>query len=61
MDLASDRMDGQAQWITQHMTGKLAEGIHNRGLSVKNGNQVPSSYWGTTTWNNHTNHIHLGV
>jgi hypothetical protein len=45
---------------------RLSEGIHNCGvpggnLSVKNGENVPASFWGATTWDNHTNHVHVGI
>lgn len=38
---------------------ELAEGIHNPGLSVKNGQVVPPSFWGAETWAGHANHVHL--
>lgn len=43
------------------LTTTLAEGIHNPGLSIKDGKDVPPSFWGQETWDNHTNHIHLAV
>ena len=39
----------------------LVEGIHNPGLSVKNGQMVPPSFWGASTWAAHANHIHLAL
>ena len=53
-------MDRAAAWIAQHMTHALSEGIHNPGLSVKDGRTVPPSFWGATVWEQHRNHIHIG-
>jgi hypothetical protein len=39
---------------------QVDEGIHNPGLSRKNGNAVPASFWGLATWSAHTNHVHIG-
>jgi hypothetical protein len=39
----------------------LLEGIHNPGLSVKNGRSVPASFWGASTWGDHIDHIHLAM
>jgi hypothetical protein len=39
----------------------LLEGIHNPGLSVKNGQMVPASFWGASTWGDHVDHIHLAL
>jgi hypothetical protein len=63
VDLVADSsyMDNAAQWIANNLTSQLTEGIHNPGLSVKNGQTVPSSYWGSATWAEHVNHIHLAV
>lgn len=52
-------MSQAAQWINATMGGSLLEGIHQNGLSIKNGKQVPSSFWGANTWAQHRNHIHL--
>jgi hypothetical protein len=38
----------------------LLEGIHKPGLSVKNGQVVPSSLWGGV-WDQHANHIHIAL
>jgi hypothetical protein len=54
-------MNSAAAWIGQNMGGSLTEGIHNPNLSVKFGHNVPSSYWGASTWAAHANHIHLAV
>jgi hypothetical protein len=40
---------------------QLLEGIHNPGLSVKNGQNKPSSFWGASTWADHMDHIHLAT
>lgn len=40
---------------------RLLEGIHNPGLSVKNGQNVPPSFWGANTWADHMDHIHLAI
>jgi hypothetical protein len=39
----------------------LLEGIHNPGLSVKNGQNVPAGFWGANTWADHMDHIHLAL
>jgi hypothetical protein len=39
---------------------QVDEGIHNPGLSRKNGRGVPSSVWGSATWSAHRNHVHIG-
>ncbi len=58
---ANAYMDRAARWADERLAGRLAEGIHNTGLSVKNGSRVNSSFWGSGTWNAHRNHIHLAV
>lgn len=50
--------------IRHNFTPYLAEGIFNSGvkgknLSVKNGKAVSKDYWGTTTWDDHKDHIHI--
>lgn len=52
-------MDRAARWIARYLTPTLTEGIHNPGLSVDGGHKVPASFWGSSTWAGHTNHIHL--
>lgn len=54
-------MNAAAAWIQKTMGGSLTEGIHNPNLSIKNGKNVPSSFWGPTTWAGHANHIHLAI
>lgn len=53
--------DAAAAWIAANLQAKLAEGIHNPGLSVKNGARVSSSVWGAVTWDEHKNHIHVAA
>lgn len=63
VDLGGPReiMQQAARWIAEHLSHVLTEGIHNPGLSVKNKQHVPSSFWGTETWAAHGNHIHIAV
>ena len=59
---SSSAMDAAAQWIVSSgMYRYLLEGIHNPGLSVKNGQFVSPGFWGSTTWGQHANHIHLAA
>lgn len=48
-------------WVAANHGPRLAELIHNPGGSIKNGQTVNSTFWGTTTWNAHANHVHLAV
>jgi hypothetical protein len=50
-----------AAWIASHLTNALTEGIHNPNLSVKYGQRVSPSFWGSSVWAGHADHIHLGV
>lgn len=65
VDMASSDysyMDKVASWVqSSGLFRSLAEGIHNPNLSVKYGKDVPSSYWGSSTWGEHLNHIHLAI
>lgn len=63
VDLAGppSMMNQAAAWIAQNMGGSLLEGIHQSGLSIKNGAAVAPSFWGASTWNAHANHIHLAA
>jgi hypothetical protein len=55
-------MNAAAQWIARSTLGRqLTEGIHNPGLSIKDGRRVSPGFWGATTWAAHANHIHLAV
>jgi len=58
---SAQEMNKAAKWINRYLRGMLTEGIHNPGLSIKNKQQVPSSFWGSETWAGHADHIHLGV
>lgn len=63
VDIGGDSatMNRAAAWIKGAMGKRLTEGIHNPNLSIKGGQNVPSSFWGASTWANHANHIHLAV
>lgn len=63
LDLAGPpgTMNTAATWIAQNMGGSLLEGIHNPGLSVKNGANVPPGFWGAATWADHADHIHIAL
>lgn len=55
-------MDRAAQWaIDSGVAKQLSQGIHNPNLSYDSGRPVPASFWGSETWANHRNHLHLGV
>lgn len=54
-------MNQAAAWIAKTMGGGLTEGIHNPNLSIAGGRRVTPSYWGASTWAEHSNHIHLAV
>jgi hypothetical protein len=54
-------MDQAARWARGAIGGSLAEGIHNPGLSIKYGKDVPSGFWGANTWAAHRNHIHIAI
>lgn len=45
---------------TEHKP-QLSELIHNPGFSIKDGKDVPPSFWGTVVWNQHRNHVHIAV
>lgn len=47
--------------ITSGAYRSLLEGIHNPGLSVKDGKQVPPGFWGGKTWADHGDHIHIAL
>jgi hypothetical protein len=64
VDLATSNygeMDEIGRWIANNLTAKLAEGIHNPTLSVRNRARASQTIWGAETWANHRNHIHLAV
>jgi hypothetical protein len=55
-------MDQAAAWIKSSGLYKaLVEGIHNPNLSVEAGDLVDPNYWGSETWADHADHIHLAV
>lgn len=61
LDGSAAEMNKAAKWINRYLAKSLSEGIHNPGLSVGEKKHVPSSYWGSETWQAHRDHIHLGV
>jgi hypothetical protein len=61
VDLAGPNMDAVGTWISENLTSRLTEGIHNPTLSVKDRQTVSPSFWGATVWAEHLNHIHVGV
>jgi hypothetical protein len=48
-------------FLLHHHARQLAELIHNPGCSVKDGHEVPHSFWGAATWEAHRNHVHFAV
>jgi hypothetical protein len=75
VDLVADdkTMKDASNWIHSHLGKNLTEGIHNPNLSIKNqvdtagGLSGARSFWGIDSntnayvWDEHANHIHLGV
>jgi hypothetical protein len=47
------------RFIVRHAP-EVSEGIHKYGLSIKNGQPVSSSFWGSVVWDEHRNHVHVG-
>jgi phage-related protein len=41
--------------------GNITELIHNPNASIKNGQQVPPSFWGAATWQQHLSHVHWAM
>lgn len=63
-DAYGRRMGIFAWWVGKYHGKHLTEGIYNGRLiklSIKNGQHVPSSYWGPVTWAEHANHVHVGI
>lgn len=62
VDLAGPvhEMKVAAAWISQNLYTLLAEGIHNPGLSVSDGQHVNKSFY-AAVWAEHANHIHVAV
>lgn len=56
---SAKNMEDYGRWVDQHAP-QIDEGIHNPGLSRKNGQHVDPSTWGSVTWGAHTNHTHIG-
>jgi hypothetical protein len=50
-----------AKWVAANLAQVLAEGIHNPGLSIENGETVPAAHWGDKTWAEHASHLHVAV
>lgn len=48
-----------AQYGAQAFTELIWNGPHP--VSIKNGRQVPPSFWGASTWANHKDHVHIGI
>jgi hypothetical protein len=63
VDIGGDTatMNRAANWIHSNVGKNLVEGIHNPNLSIKNQEDVDSSFWDSGTWAGHANHIHLAV
>ena len=62
----STYMDNAAQWVSDNFSSVLCQGIHQgiHGeviLSCSGGQNVPASYWGQSTWDEHVNHIHISM
>lgn len=56
---SAQNMEAFGRWVDRHAP-QVDEGIHNPGLSRKNGRSVPPSTWGSATWAAHRNHTHIG-
>ena len=49
-----------AKYAVEHWGGQLEELIHTPlGYGIKNGQQVPLSFWGAATNADHFDHVHL--
>lgn len=67
--LAFDWVPGNASAATRYANqigAQLLEGIHNpaawgSSVSWDSGKQVPSSFWGSATWADHIDHLHVAV
>lgn len=53
--------DRCGKWCNDNISSRLTEGIHNPNLSVKFGNRVSASFWGSSTWSGHVDHVHVAV
>lgn len=64
VDLATtpySKMNQPAIWVGSTFGRALEEGIFNPSLSISDGQKVPSSFWGSGTWNAHADHIHVAA
>lgn len=52
-------MDRAGAWAQQNIGHAMKQGIHNPSLSINRGQVVPASYWGSSTWAGHHNHLHI--
>jgi hypothetical protein len=59
-----DKMALFAHYVVGFHGRRITELIHNSpkgSFSIKNGQPVTPGFWGITTWNNHKNHVHVGI
>lgn len=56
---SASAMESYGRWVDNHAP-QVDEGIHNPGLSRKNGSSVAPAVWGSSTWAAHRNHCHIG-
>jgi hypothetical protein len=61
VDVAGSNMNTAADWLKANYGRVLTEGIHNPNLSIKYGKEVAPSFWGSSTWAEHLNHIHMAL
>jgi hypothetical protein len=54
-------MPAFASWVRTNYGARILELIHNPGFSMKNGKDVPPSFWGASTWAAHRNHVHVAI
>ena len=56
-------MDAFAAWLERRYGPHIAELIHNggSGYSIKGGKREPASFWGSSTWANHADHVHVAL
>jgi len=59
-DFVSDNMDQIGQAFLD-ISGSMYELIHNPGFSIKGGQTVDPGFWGSDTWDQHTNHVHAAT
>lgn len=63
VDMVGSKMAPAARFLAANpsLYHQLIEGIHQPGLSVKNGRKVGPGFWGSTTWAGHRDHVHLAA